>query len=111
MNFVVNEGDSTDSLKRRRSVDYNGITSPVLSKRPSPYHSDFSNSSWVEMETLIVPFVQIYPPTLATKQMFILRYLTLMGEYQEVKNSLSVSRITLVFKIVNFRFSDFRFSF
>lgn len=90
------KGDNTDSLKRRRSVDYNGITSPVLSKRPSPYHSDFSNSSWVEMETLIVPFVQIYPPTLATKQMFILRYLTLMGEYQEVRNSLILFRYCFV---------------
>lgn len=75
-----------DTLKRKRSADYSGITSPVFSKKQSPYHSDFSNSSWVEMENLIISSVQIYPPTLATKQMFILKYLTLMGEYQEVVN-------------------------
>lgn len=78
--------DHSDSYKRRRSADYSGMTSPVCSKRQqSPYHSDFSNSSWAEMETLIIGNVQIYPPTLATKQMFILRYLTPMGEYQEVR--------------------------
>lgn len=61
------------------------MTSPICNKRHSPYHSDFSNSSWAEMETLIIGNVQIYPPTLATKQMFILKYLTPMGEYQEVR--------------------------
>lgn len=65
------------------------MTSPIYNKRPSPYHSDFSNSSWAEMETLIIGNVQIFPPTLATKQMFILKYLTPMGEYQEVRKRVS----------------------
>lgn len=84
LNALFVTDDEFDALKRRKSADYSGITSPVCSKRQSPYHSDFSNSSWVEMENLIISNVQIYPPTLVTKQKFILKYLTLMGEYQEV---------------------------
>lgn len=57
--------------------------SPPL--KPSPFNvSDCSNSSWAEMETYVIGNVQMHPLTLATKQMFILKYLTPMGEYQEV---------------------------
>ena len=86
--FLFIAAEHCDTLKRRQSADYSGLTSPVFSKRQSPYHSDFSNSSWVEMENLIISNVQIYPSTLATKQIFILKYLTLMGEYQEVSRKI-----------------------
>jgi len=46
--------------------------------------SECSNSSWAEMESYVIGNIQIYPPTLATRQVLILRYLTPMGEYQEV---------------------------
>jgi HIV-1 Vpr-binding protein len=36
------------------------------------------------MESYVIGNIQIYPPTLATRQVLILRYLTPMGEYQEV---------------------------
>lgn len=36
------------------------------------------------MENYVIGTVQMYPLTIATQQMFILRYLTPMGEYQEV---------------------------
>ncbi|KAJ9579265.1 hypothetical protein L9F63_024628, partial [Diploptera punctata] len=45
--------------------------------------SECSNSSWAEMESYVIGNIQMYPPTLATRQMLILRYLTPMGEYQE----------------------------
>lgn len=46
--------------------------------------SDASNSSWAEMESYVIASASIYPLILASKQMLILRYLTPMGEYQEV---------------------------
>lgn len=44
---------------------------------------DTSNSSWAELESFMIGTVQIFPPTIATRQILILRYLTPMGEYQE----------------------------
>ncbi|XP_028028300.1 protein mahjong isoform X1 [Bombyx mandarina] len=63
-----------------------GMMSPP--PRPPPpsahhNHETSSNSSWAEMETYVIGNIQIHPPTDATKQMLILRYLTPMGEYQE----------------------------
>jgi len=52
--------------------------------------SECSNSSWAEMESYVIGNIQIYPPTLATRQVLILRYLTPMGEYQEVNKLLLV---------------------
>lgn len=64
-----------------------GLMSPPL-PRPSPFNaSDCSNSSWAEIEPFVIGNVQMYPPTLATRQYFILKYLTPMGEYQEVSIS------------------------
>ncbi|KRT78245.1 hypothetical protein AMK59_6678 [Oryctes borbonicus] len=45
--------------------------------------SETSNSSWAELESFMIGSIQIFPPTLATRQILILRYLTPMGEYQE----------------------------
>ncbi|XP_013146562.1 PREDICTED: protein mahjong isoform X2 [Papilio polytes] len=58
---------------------------PPLPAPPQPPlpHDPSSNSSWAEMETYVIGNIQIHPPTDATKQMLILRYLTPMGEYQE----------------------------
>lgn len=46
--------------------------------------ADCSNSSWQEMEPLIIQSYQIYPVTSEVQQRLILSYLTPMGEYQEV---------------------------
>jgi len=56
--------------------------------------SECSNSSWAEMESYVIGNIQIYPPTLATRQVLILRYLTPMGEYQEVNKYLFVTACT-----------------
>ncbi|KAL4714823.1 hypothetical protein ACJJTC_002682 [Scirpophaga incertulas] len=50
---------------------------------PPLHHETSSNSSWAEMETYVIGNIQVHPPTDATRQMLILRYLTPMGEYQE----------------------------
>jgi HIV-1 Vpr-binding protein len=41
---------------------------------PSMLLEGNSNSSWAEMESYVIGNIQIYPPTLATRQMLILRY-------------------------------------
>ena len=44
---------------------------------------DLSNSSWAEMESHMIGHFPIHPLTLSAKQIFILRLLTPLGEYQE----------------------------
>jgi HIV-1 Vpr-binding protein len=49
------------------------------------------------MENYVIGNIQIYPPTLATRQVLILRYLTPMGEYQEVnKRVLCISQFSKI---------------
>ncbi|VVC87199.1 unnamed protein product, partial [Leptidea sinapis] len=58
------------------------LWSPRSSLQPA-LNETSSNSSWADMEAYVIGNIQIHPPTDATKQMLILRYLTPMGEYQE----------------------------
>lgn len=82
----------TVSENKRRRIRAEMTSPPHISSllmspppRPSPFNvSDCSNSSWAEMESFVIGHIQMYPPTLATQQIFILKYLTPMGEYQEV---------------------------
>ncbi|XP_046446583.1 DDB1- and CUL4-associated factor 1-like isoform X1 [Daphnia pulex] len=46
--------------------------------------NDSSNSSWAEMESYVIGTYQMHPLTDSTRQILILRYLTPMGEYQEL---------------------------
>jgi len=63
-----------------------------------------SNSSWAEMESYVIGSVQMYPPTLATQQMLILRYLTPMGEYQEfLGHVFEHNALDLILKYINVR--------
>lgn len=63
-----------------------------------------SNSSWAEMESYVIGSVQMYPPTLATRQMLILRYLTPMGEYQEfLGHVFEHNALDLILKYINVR--------
>ena len=59
---------------------------PSNSGGTSPAHlnGDWSNSSWAEMEAQMIGHFPIHPLTLKTKQSFIFRLLTPLGEYQEV---------------------------
>ena len=63
-----------------------------------------SNSSWAEMESYVIGNIQIHPPTLATRQMLILRYLTPMGEYQEfLGHVFEQNALDLILKYINVR--------
>ncbi|EZA61461.1 Protein VPRBP [Ooceraea biroi] len=63
-----------------------------------------SNSSWAEMESYVIGNVQMYPPTLATRQILILRYLSPMGEYQEfLGHVFEQNALDLILKYVNVR--------
>ncbi|XP_050525532.1 protein mahjong isoform X2 [Daktulosphaira vitifoliae] len=60
-----------------------------------------SNSSWIT-EPYASNWIQIYPPTLITKQVFILKYLTPTGEYQEfLSHAFEKNALTLVMKLIN----------
>ena len=60
---------------------------PLLpsTRRPSFEHglNDSSNSSWAEMEPQIIGHFPIHPLTEAAKQIFIIKLLTPLAEYQE----------------------------
>ncbi|XP_069696548.1 DDB1- and CUL4-associated factor 1 isoform X2 [Periplaneta americana] len=75
--------------------------------------SECSNSSWAEMESYVIGNIQIYPPTLATRQMLILRYLTPMGEYQEfLSHVFEHNALELILKYTDLRESkDSRLAF
>ncbi|XP_066992783.2 protein mahjong isoform X2 [Anabrus simplex] len=75
--------------------------------------SECSNSSWAEMESYVIGNIQIYPPTLATRQMLILRYLTPMGEYQEfLSHVFEHNALDLILKYTNLKESkDSRLAF
>ena len=54
---------------------------------------DWSNSSWAEMESHMIGHFPIHPLTLSAKQIFILRLLTPLGEYQEFLTHIFENRI------------------
>lgn len=75
----------TSSITPQKSNGTGKQTTPANSVITSAA-SECSNSSWAEMESFVIANVSIHPLTLATRQMLTLRYLTPMGEYQEVSN-------------------------
>ncbi|XP_063371283.1 protein mahjong [Cydia amplana] len=93
-----------------------GMMSPPPRPPPlalAPSHETESNSSWAEMETYVIGNIQIHPPTDATKQMLILRYLTPMGEYQEfLSHVFAQNALGLILGYLNVRESrDSRLAF
>ncbi|XP_015439812.1 PREDICTED: protein mahjong [Dufourea novaeangliae] len=74
------------------------------SSTPSTLLEGNSNSSWAEMESYVIGNMQIHPPTLSTRQMLILRYLTPMGEYQEfLGHVFEQDALKLILKYINVR--------
>ncbi|XP_051170938.1 protein mahjong-like [Leptopilina boulardi] len=75
-----------------------------ISSTPNSVVEGNSNSSWAEMESYVIGNIQIHPPTLATRQMLILRYLTPMGEYQEfLGHVFEQNALELILKYINVR--------
>ena len=69
---------STDLEEGSKPSGWYSIPSPGM-----PNGSDWSNSSWAEMESQLIGHFPIYPLTTSAKQVFVLRYLQPLGEYQE----------------------------
>ena len=69
---------STDMEEGIKTSGWASIPSPNM-----PNGSDWSNSSWAEMESQLIGHFPIYPLTTSAKQVFVLRYLQPLGEYQE----------------------------
>ncbi|KAK0076783.1 hypothetical protein PV325_004862 [Microctonus aethiopoides] len=89
------------SLTRNLSLTRNQLQS---ASSPSMLADGNSNSSWAELESYVIGNVQIHPPTLATRQMLILRYLTPMGEYQEfLGHVFEQNALELILKYINIR--------
>lgn len=66
--------------------------------------TETSNSSWVEMESFVIGNIQMYPPNLITRQIFILRYLHPLGEYQEfLSHVFENNALELILTYVNVR--------
>ncbi|OXU21314.1 hypothetical protein TSAR_001940 [Trichomalopsis sarcophagae] len=105
---VTTKNMSTTPLKNQGSA-VKTPSSPVWSKMtsnktPSTLVEGNSNSSWAEMESHVIGNIQIYPPTLATRQMLILRYLTPMGEYQEfLGHVFEQNALELILQYINVR--------
>lgn len=74
-------GDNDEQPRKRFKLCQSPIRSP--NGKMGHLFSETSNSSWAELESFMIGSIQIFPPTLATRQILILRYLTAMGEYQE----------------------------
>uniref|UniRef100_A0A8D8ZHS1 Protein mahjong n=2 Tax=Cacopsylla melanoneura TaxID=428564 RepID=A0A8D8ZHS1_9HEMI len=85
---------------RRQSIDSSGMLSP-----PSSFNrSDASNSSWAELEPMIVGTIPVHPLTTETQQLFILKYLTPMGEYQEfISHVFEKSALDLILTFISMR--------
>ena len=86
--------DSTDSHSVQACLGMPSLVSfpsPVPKKRrisspsfsPASFHTE-SNSSWADLEPLIVGSFSLHPLSTEMQQRFILQYLTPMGDYQEL---------------------------
>ncbi|XP_069954459.1 DDB1- and CUL4-associated factor 1 isoform X2 [Cherax quadricarinatus] len=67
-------------------------------------NSDCSNSSWAELSSYIVGTYQMYPMTRDTQQIFVLKYLRPIGEYQEsLGHVYEHNALELIFHYMNVR--------
>ncbi|XP_076661247.1 lisH and WD40 domain-containing protein mahjong [Halictus rubicundus] len=88
----------------RCNLSKNSTPLSQSSSTPSTLLEGNSNSSWAEMESYVIGNMQIHPPTLSTRQMLILRYLTPMGEYQEfLGHVFEQNALELILKYINVR--------
>lgn len=113
-NHSTNSQSTPSKLQNSRATPPRPVTTPAKSNltrslsqsssTPSMLLEGNSNSSWAELESYVIGNVQIHPPTLATRQMLILRYLTPMGEYQEfLGHVFEQNALDLILKYINVR--------
>ncbi|XP_033745476.1 DDB1- and CUL4-associated factor 1-like [Pecten maximus] len=75
--------------------------------------SEFSNSSWAEMEPYVIGTFCLSPLSTAMKQRLILQYLTPMGEYQElISAAFEHNAVDLIFYYIDLKCNkDIRLAF
>ena len=81
--------DEATALKPSSSASLSTSMNPAWQSMPSPSYNnvsngEWSNSSWAEMESVMIGHFPIHPLTLSAQKVFILRYLQPLAEYQEV---------------------------
>lgn len=96
----------TPTKNRTSSGTFNIFGSPKANRDlfdPS-LNSDCSNSSWAEMSGYIMGTYQMYPINKDAQQMFILKYLRPVGEYQEsLGHVYEHNALELIFHYINVR--------
>lgn len=80
---IIDSENGTRKKRPRIEEGFQSVFVGTMSPHKQSIFSETSNSSWAELETFMIGTVQIFPPTVATRQILILRYLTAMGDYQE----------------------------
>lgn len=96
--------------ERRFSSDFEAAET---SRGSMPELSELSNSSWAEMESQLIGHFPIFPLTLSAQQVFILRYLQPLAEYQDFLQHINDENIPeLLADLINLRDNrDARLSF
>ncbi|XP_045592947.1 DDB1- and CUL4-associated factor 1 isoform X3 [Procambarus clarkii] len=104
---VKNSHQSTTPTKNTNtSGTFNIFGSPKASRDVGDplLNSDCSNSSWAELSSYIVGTYQMYPMTRDTQQIFVLKYLRPIGEYQEsLGHVYEHNALELIFHYMNVR--------
>lgn len=100
------------SPTRRVSNDIEDQPSSSSGNFPTQ-NGDWSNSSWAEMESQLIGHFPIFPLTLSAKQVFIMRYLQPLAEYQDFLQHINDENIPhLLSDLINLRENrDARLSF
>ena len=83
--------DETTALKPSSSATSSGWQSMPSPSYNNVSNGEWSNSSWAEMESVMIGHFPIHPLTLSAQKVFIFRYLQPLAEYQEVILSLHKS--------------------
>ena len=112
--FSMFSNSPSKSPNRRASMDQDEKLPSGMVNLPSPIHNgDWSNSSWAEMESQLIGHFPIFPLTLSAQQVFILRYLQPLSEYQDFLQHIIDENIpALLADLINLRQNrDARLSF
>ncbi|XP_077546411.1 lisH and WD40 domain-containing protein mahjong [Haemaphysalis longicornis] len=87
LNGTGGGGSTSNGMQEPSTPQQQGSLSQVAPRKsPSetPLVSECSNSSWAELEPLMIGSHQVFPLTVEMQQRLILQYLTPLGEYQEL---------------------------
>lgn len=76
--------NGVQELSTPQQASLSQVTPRKSPSETTPLVSECSNSSWAELEPLMIGSHQVFPLTVEMQQRLILQYLTPLGEYQEL---------------------------